>query len=654
VLTYSQYAMLAGYLPFDDDPANPEGDNINLLYKYIVSTPLTFPEYVTPHARDLLKRILVPDPRKRADLFEVARHSWLSEYAHVVGFITSSTTSPNDISNTTVPSGKLQYFLCYTNHSNLDAEDAYEPPHLARSASVREPSKAAQNHTVSTLGGLSQKQGQIDEKPKTTRDAKRRTVQVEYVAPQSSTTRGDGAASSAAAAAAAAQAKTRARSESNGPVEVSTSDGYHSASRQRTTAAPSAMQPPATRPGREAQRAASESVTPSIIPVNSNSTRPSTGGSMSAGSRLPGSRGNSYGQPAVGVAREQAQGRFSQPRGTQYPATGGNDGGYMESSSRRESALYQDEQPQREAYPPRAHKRSSTISELGGRLFGKRNSIFESKGSSNDATKAGRSSRPPVSMTKPIANDAGEPRRSTDSRRTSFSFGRKTTSSKEQDTSTSHRSSRRFSFIPASLANTFGSNRNSQQYPPGSTDSLDQRQQSRSRNNSRPRIFSGRGESRSPSRSTTASNLQNIADQQYDRSRDSPRQRGIHTSAPAKQRYSSADYPPQESYLSGDNTQFASQTNEHGDYYRNVSNPVPATDDQYDDHYAHQDYQPQYPAGFNSFEQDEQYPQPRKEKHVLQKPNRKFPESYEKDGHTSGRAQRVMDFFKGRRQRAVE
>src|SRR5271156_1667605 len=96
--------MLAGYLPFDDDPANPEGDNINLLYKYIVSTPLTFPEYVTPHARDLLRRILVPDPRKRADLFEVARHSWLSEYSHVVGFITSTTTSPSDITNAAVVS----------------------------------------------------------------------------------------------------------------------------------------------------------------------------------------------------------------------------------------------------------------------------------------------------------------------------------------------------------------------------------------------------------------------------------------------------------------------------------------------------------------------------------------------------------------------
>lgn len=105
--------MLAGYLPFDDDPANPDGDNINLLYKYIVTTSLTFPEYVTPHARDLLRRILVPDPRKRADLFEVARHSWLNEYAHIVSHITSSTTKISEISSTTVPSGKepLSYGL---------------------------------------------------------------------------------------------------------------------------------------------------------------------------------------------------------------------------------------------------------------------------------------------------------------------------------------------------------------------------------------------------------------------------------------------------------------------------------------------------------------------------------------------------------------
>ena len=99
--------MLAGYLPFDDDPANPEGDNINLLYKYIVSTPLTFPEYVTPHARDLLRRILVPDPRKRADLFEVARHSWLSDYAHVVAHVTSSTTTVGEATSPVALSRKF-------------------------------------------------------------------------------------------------------------------------------------------------------------------------------------------------------------------------------------------------------------------------------------------------------------------------------------------------------------------------------------------------------------------------------------------------------------------------------------------------------------------------------------------------------------------
>lgn len=111
--SYVQYAMLAGYLPFDDDPANPDGDNINLLYKYIVTTSLTFPEYVTPHARDLLRRILVPDPRKRADLFEVARHSWLSEYSHIVSHITSSTTKVTDITDTTVPSGRFPLGASY-------------------------------------------------------------------------------------------------------------------------------------------------------------------------------------------------------------------------------------------------------------------------------------------------------------------------------------------------------------------------------------------------------------------------------------------------------------------------------------------------------------------------------------------------------------
>ncbi|KAJ2686871.1 protein kinase frk1, partial [Coemansia spiralis] len=71
------YAMLAGYLPFDDDPSNPEGDNINQLYKYILSTPLVFPDHVSPLARDLLHRMLEPNPRLRASLDEIKAHEWL-------------------------------------------------------------------------------------------------------------------------------------------------------------------------------------------------------------------------------------------------------------------------------------------------------------------------------------------------------------------------------------------------------------------------------------------------------------------------------------------------------------------------------------------------------------------------------------------------
>ncbi|TFK84444.1 Pkinase-domain-containing protein [Polyporus arcularius HHB13444] len=77
------YAMLAGYLPFDDDPANPDGDNINLLYKYIVNTPLSFPDYISDEARDLLSIMLVPDPARRADLPTIMAHRWLAPYAHI-------------------------------------------------------------------------------------------------------------------------------------------------------------------------------------------------------------------------------------------------------------------------------------------------------------------------------------------------------------------------------------------------------------------------------------------------------------------------------------------------------------------------------------------------------------------------------------------
>ncbi|KAF9986499.1 hypothetical protein BGZ75_001760 [Mortierella antarctica] len=75
------YAMLAGYLPFDDDPSNPDGDNINQLYNYILATTLVFPDYISPDARDLLRMMLVPDPVKRCNMKNIMGHRWLRPYA---------------------------------------------------------------------------------------------------------------------------------------------------------------------------------------------------------------------------------------------------------------------------------------------------------------------------------------------------------------------------------------------------------------------------------------------------------------------------------------------------------------------------------------------------------------------------------------------
>lgn len=72
------YSMLAGYLPFDDDPQNPGGTNLARLYHYITNTPLKFPEYIQPTPRDLLRKILVPNPKRRLNLQQVKSHSWLA------------------------------------------------------------------------------------------------------------------------------------------------------------------------------------------------------------------------------------------------------------------------------------------------------------------------------------------------------------------------------------------------------------------------------------------------------------------------------------------------------------------------------------------------------------------------------------------------
>lgn len=68
------FAMLCGYLPFDDT-------DTQILYKKIMEGDFSIPSHVSSEARDLLKRILVTDPNKRFMIEDIRRHRWFNMYS---------------------------------------------------------------------------------------------------------------------------------------------------------------------------------------------------------------------------------------------------------------------------------------------------------------------------------------------------------------------------------------------------------------------------------------------------------------------------------------------------------------------------------------------------------------------------------------------
>ncbi|KAL8774050.1 MAG: hypothetical protein Q9209_001158 [Squamulea sp. 1 TL-2023] len=672
----TQYAMLAGYLPFDDDPANPEGDNINLLYKYIVSTPLTFPEYVTPHARDLLRRILVPDPRKRADLFEVARHSWLSDYAHVVSHVTSSTTTVGDISNTVVTS------------------DQQDSPLLARSASVREPTKT-QPPAVSPIGGLAHAgrmdPGQSAEKVKGPRDPKRRTVQVEYVPPSTQTARGEATPSVQSPTSAGSPAeigtavsKPRARSGSQGleanqrqisgasaltkplPKDPYTMPDMRSSeihqpsapsgrTQQRPTTSQQQMAPP-SRPLKDVPRSTSDSTGAFAMVSGPPTTRPTTGGSMSSSGagRLP-SRGNSYSQPlAPTVAATNAQGRLAQPKnGKQYhisaPVSQQATEDTEASVGRPSTQAYSTAPPLAGQREGRTHKRSNTF----GNVFGRSGSIF---GGRSQEQPPPEKKYPPTSMKNPIAAD--NPRLSMESKRSaSFGFGRKSSDLKKNSDQSRQEKPRRFSLLPASfsLKSLAGGSRDqstenilpvSERRP-----SVAGQQRPSSRGPSRPQTMSyGKEQSRSNSY-----RIDDRGQVVYDGSREGERE------MQAQQPRKHIMPPRQEPAGQYNEPQYVIQT---GREASKVGPSFLGTPTESELSLGMNTKQARYPAGFNSYEDEPPLRSPQQGRSargpaVLQKNNRKFADAYEQEQEpgygvggqhagSSGAARRVMDFFRRR------
>lgn len=574
----------------------------------------------------------------------------------------------------------------------LDPQDA---PLLVRSASVREPAKTHPSN-MSPIGALSH-QGRIDpeqatEKTKAPRDPKRRTVQVEYVAPQSQTTRGEGlppisspATDVSSQAASTGQQKTRARAGNEGPEPVSrqyaattkspaedafvvpgprSSQAYHQGpnrSQYRPSSSQREMAPP-LRPPKDLPRSVSESSNAFGPLPTLTATRPTTGGSMaSTAGRLP-SRGNSYSQPIPPtVAATNAEGRLAQPKSSKQ---------YNISAPIPQSEVYAQSEsiglPSTQQYEPptlgdhrdqsRGHKRSNTL----GNFF-RTGSISGGRSQPQSPGELQREKRyPPTSMKAPMVSDS--PRQSTDSRRPSFSFGRKSSDLRKISDPSKQEKPRRFSLLPASFSlksftSTGGGKDASSEMRPTSERRQSSNVQSglASRAQSRPQTMAySRGQSGGNGYGQEE-NLPAGFDGSRDRSRDSPAQQTRRKDVPSRGGQQSEfgnpqTETPQDPYP-------ASASLQPGQSYLDTP-----TESQIS--VNHRRERPVYPQGFNEYEAEPvsaSISQNRSGRgaNVLQKNNRKFADAYEQDadpsygvgGHhagTSGAARRVMDFFRRR------
>ena len=400
-------------------------------------------------------------------------------------------------------------------------EQTGEEPALGRSASVREPTSKSPTAAPVQKTPAKAEDAQANARG-STRDAKRRTVQVEYVAPKDATGRSEATTTTAAAAPAPLQAsagKTKAR-DTSGPVEVTPSGKRQSEVTRKEVPTTQAMLPP-IRPGRDQQRSASDML------MSSSGSRPGTSDTL--GRRMP-SRGNSYSQPAMPApTNTNAQAQLSQPQASVgYVSSTSAQGEQTTNSSRPVSQQNLVQLQQQAQMQQRGHKRSSTLGSIGDRILGRsssRRSSQQQQGSETVTNEKKIRKYPPVSMKNAIPNNQHEiqPRPSTEStRRTSFGFSRKSSNVPSEE----KRSSRRFSFLPSGLSmSNFTGRKDSSTYEP------QQSQQSYSRDGIPPSkgVAFGQGASRTTSESTN-STIPLYYDSNREASRDQRR-----TGAPQQQ-----------------------------------------------------------------------------------------------------------------------
>ncbi|KAJ3254177.1 spindle assembly checkpoint kinase [Boothiomyces macroporosus] len=68
------YEFLVGVPPFEDHTSH------KATYRRIAKIDLKFPDYVSPEAKDLIKKLLVKEPEKRLRLSGVMSHEFIIKY----------------------------------------------------------------------------------------------------------------------------------------------------------------------------------------------------------------------------------------------------------------------------------------------------------------------------------------------------------------------------------------------------------------------------------------------------------------------------------------------------------------------------------------------------------------------------------------------
>lgn len=66
------YAMLCGFLPFDEDSKS-------VLYKKILSCDYSIPKFVSAEAQDLIRKILVRSIHTRLTIAQIKAHPWFNQ-----------------------------------------------------------------------------------------------------------------------------------------------------------------------------------------------------------------------------------------------------------------------------------------------------------------------------------------------------------------------------------------------------------------------------------------------------------------------------------------------------------------------------------------------------------------------------------------------